>query len=835
MNDFFKNLLTNDLERQVPYQVGILLLTTILLTTFMTPVVSDSYWSVLSPGSFAVGTEAPRSIQAPREYQLKDVVSTEKRRDAAIASQPKIFRHNDYKENRVTFRIAELFSSLREFAGLSEDSGSNEVIELDFEQRSAFERQSRIDLVDSEWDIINDRSLWPTIEETLTSLIDPYMVRGVVANRDLIDRALGENGVLLIRASDGNERELLSSGSLISFEEARKRFSAAIDKLELSGPRGMSSLVKKLGLMMIEANVALDLEETARRGELLGSRIQPMVYTIKRGQFIVRSGEIVSSSQQRVLEQIRSKHSTIDVVKSVVGYFLLSTLIITTVFLFTIKIWPTFKPHARDLIVISSCLIFSFLLFKFARIMGDALSFTYPNLRAGALLLIAPVAVGGILLEVTIGAPAVFLFTMAFALLTGVFMAEAWLFLLLIIMGNIVGAVSVQHCPRRSQFLVAGLRVAFINTVLVLGFVLLEPQTSVSDSALKIFCASIAGILSGVIAAALTPIVEIVGSYITDMKLLELASLDRPLLRELSVQAPGTWNHSVVMGQMTEGAAKAIGANSLLCRVGAYYHDVGKMKNPGYFIENQTSRNRHDKLAPSMSALIIKAHVKNGVELANLHKLPRPLVDFIKEHHGTSKIEYFYEKALKDALEDEIVDDSHYRYSGPRPQTKESGILMLADGVEAASRTLSDPTPAKIQGLVQKMVNKVFSDGELDESELTLRDLHLIAKEFTRVLSGIHHRRVEYTEPAGKFREKDSSPEVKDGKRLVGKTAELRVVGSEDLAEKIEVKKSSKKREEEIDGHRHTGETNDRKTSESNSGDKSSDSSSRDRLKRLGI
>jgi hypothetical protein len=223
----------------------------------------------------------------------------------------------------------------------------------------------------------------------------------------------------------------------------------------------------------------------------------------------------------------------------------------------------------------------------------------------------------------------------------------------------------------------------------------------------------------------------------------------------------------MVIGMMVESAADAIGANPVVCRVGAYFHDVGKTTKPLYFAENQTpGDNRHDKLNPSMSALIIRAHVKDGIELSRKHRLPQVIEDLIAQHHGTSKIEFFYDKARKEAEDagndPESVDKTLFSYPGPKPQTREAGLLMLADGIEAAARTIGDPSFDRIQGMVQKMINKVFSSGELNECELTLRDLHIIAKCFTRVLSGIYHQRVAYSEPAGKVAEASS---VSDGAR----------------------------------------------------------------------
>jgi putative nucleotidyltransferase with HDIG domain len=222
------------------------------------------------------------------------------------------------------------------------------------------------------------------------------------------------------------------------------------------------------------------------------------------------------------------------------------------------------------------------------------------------------------------------------------------------------------------------------------------------------------------------------------------------------VQAPGTYHHSVIVSNMVEASARAIGANPLLAKVAAYYHDIGKIKKPLYFIENQAGKaNRHEKLAPSMSALILIAHVKDGMELARQAKLGREIISIIEQHHGTSLISFFYEKA-RDRAERKgdkslRVKEEDFRYPGPRPQTKEAGLVMLADVIEAASKTLVDPTSARIQGMVQKIMNKVFSDGQLDECELTLKDLHAIAKSFNQTLSGIFHHRVEYPEPVAKI------------------------------------------------------------------------------------
>jgi putative nucleotidyltransferase with HDIG domain len=266
------------------------------------------------------------------------------------------------------------------------------------------------------------------------------------------------------------------------------------------------------------------------------------------------------------------------------------------------------------------------------------------------------------------------------------------------------------------------------------------------------FFALVGGLISAGFVSGFIPVIETLFHYTTDIKLLELANLNAPLLRDLMIKAPGTYHHSVVVGNLVEAAAESINANPLLARVAAYYHDIGKASKPLYFIENQGGEeNRHDKLTPSMSALILISHIKEGAELAREKHLGQPIIDIIRQHHGTGLIKYFYERAKNQAeAHGQTVEEKDFRYPGPKPQTREAGIVMLADCVEAASRTLINPTPDRIQGMVQNIINRIFTDGQLDECELTLKNLHEIAKSFNRILNGIFHHRIDYPEQVHK-------------------------------------------------------------------------------------
>jgi putative nucleotidyltransferase with HDIG domain len=271
--------------------------------------------------------------------------------------------------------------------------------------------------------------------------------------------------------------------------------------------------------------------------------------------------------------------------------------------------------------------------------------------------------------------------------------------------------------------------------------------------------AAAAGLLVAGVTLFVLPLLERAFDIITGMTLVELRDPKQPLLRRLQQAAPGTYNHSLNLGSLAEAAAEEIGADGLLAYVGALYHDIGKMNKPEYFVENQGGGpNRHDKLTPAMSLLVVVGHVKDGVEMARAYALPMSIQHFIESHHGTTLVEYFYHRARKRAMdaaesqglsEDDVhvPDEYEYRYPGPRPQTKEAAILMVADAVESAARALDDPTPARLESLVQSIANKRLLDGQFEDCDISLRDLHRITESVSRTLAGIHHSRIDYPEP----------------------------------------------------------------------------------------
>jgi putative nucleotidyltransferase with HDIG domain len=319
-----------------------------------------------------------------------------------------------------------------------------------------------------------------------------------------------------------------------------------------------------------------------------------------------------------------------------------------------------------------------------------------------------------------------------------------------LVLGGITAVAILQlaQIRNRTKLIYVGVVTGAIALAVTLTVALLDNQpltwTALNDAARNARWALVAGFLI----AGLLPFVERGFGALTDISLLDLADVAHPLMQELVRRAPSTYNHSITVGSIAEAAADAIGARGLLVRVGAHFHDIGKMLKPGYFIENQdTDVNRHEALLPTMSCLVIIAHVKDGVNLGRQHRLPQPIIDMLQQHHGTTLVEFFYERAHERQQSDpngRNVEETIFRYPGPKPQTKEAGVLMLADAVESASRTLVDPTPARIQSLVRHIAERRLEDGQFDESGLTLRELRTIENSLTKSLTAIYHGRVKY-------------------------------------------------------------------------------------------
>ena len=356
---------------------------------------------------------------------------------------------------------------------------------------------------------------------------------------------------------------------------------------------------------------------------------------------------------------------------------------------------------------------------------------------------LAPTPLAAMLATILLSPQVGLVLSFALAFLVGGLFGDFYVALTCALTGA-VAVYSVRHVRHRNQFFRSMIFLPASYALLIIAADLLRfvPLDQISRNIVP-------GVAIGVVAPILTmgllPVFETLFHITTDITLLELSDLNRPLLRNLAIRASGTYTHSLIMANLSESAAEAIGANPLLARVGSYYHDIGKMVRPEYFSENQSilgGRNPHDHLTPNMSMLVLSSHVENGLALAEEHGLPKAISSLIPEHHGTTVLEYFYNRAIE--LGDESVREDDFRYDGPKPQTKEAGILMVADSVESAARTLTERTPNRVRQLVRNIIQRKFNGGELDECDLTLQDLNRIEESFIPILMGTLHGRVEY-------------------------------------------------------------------------------------------
>jgi len=506
---------------------------------------------------------------------------------------------------------------------------------------------------------------------------------------------------------------------------------------------GKNEAVVKAGyvilLPLLRPNLVYDERETRRRADEAMSRVPLAKGTVLEKERIIDSNEKIAHEHLLKLRSLAAEKVEREGrergIRELLPFAGKLLIVVLAVIFLAAFVWGSRPKIYQD---ISQVLLIAIVLLL---VLGIA--FLLRQVNASEYLI--PIALASLLLTVFFDFQLAFAGTVSLALLLGGMEGHQYGISFLSVVVGAMSIAAVRRVRSRSWIFKAILYIflGYLMASCAIGFVLYSP---LGELAKAWFYGALNALLCPVLSYGLMVILEYVFDVTTDATLLELSDLNRPLLRQFAMEAPGSYHHSILVGTLSEAAAEAIGANSLLARVGAYYHDIGKMEKPEYFVENQRGgKNPHERLAPSMSYLVIINHVKRGLELAIENRLPKDIRDFIPEHHGTNLITYFYKKALE-KTEDTEVHESDFRYPGPKPQSKETGIVMLADAVEATARSLRDPSVSRVRSLVNSIVEERFKKGELDECPLTLRDLNLIKQSFERTLNGIFHGRVQYSD-----------------------------------------------------------------------------------------
>ncbi|MGI6036723.1 MAG: HD family phosphohydrolase [Limnochordia bacterium] len=480
---------------------------------------------------------------------------------------------------------------------------------------------------------------------------------------------------------------------------------------------------------VLRPNLVLNEEKMALIRQQASDSVEPVV--ILKDQIIVRKGDVVSQEQLQILSDLGMLRRRPNYL-ALLGIVLVVLLLLGLIGVYIFQFLPRNLQEERLTALLGLILVVMTFIAKILSLI--------PWIGMGYLI---PVAFGGMLVALLLDSRLALMVVLVLGVITGLLMGNDFGMVFVALIGGFSGVFSVSKVSQRSDVMRAGF---FAGAASFLAMVASGTISSDYFALTYSFLGLGNGLVSAVLTIGFLPYLESIFGITSPIRLLELANPNQPLLRRLLIETPGTYHHSIVVGNLAEAAAEVVHGDPLLARVGAYYHDIGKLKRPNFFVENQFGdENPHEKISPSLSTLIIISHVKEGVELARESRLPEDIVALIQQHHGTDLVKFFYHKATE-LNKDDGVQETDFRYGGPRPQTKEAALIMLADAVEAAVRSLARPTPDRIEALVHKIIKERLNDGQLDESDLTLKDLDKVAAAFTKVLSGIFHNRVEYPE-----------------------------------------------------------------------------------------
>lgn len=709
---------------------------------------------------FQVGEVADRDVRATTSFKYVDWSSTLEQQRRAEASVNPVYDFDATLASRMQARLTAAFEQARrrhDEAVLGARAAGRS--DLTAEEQSALARDflRDIELPVSEEDIgrVVAAGFDRRIETQAVDFVGVALQRYIVADRSLLPGEERAFTVVRILPSSRDEGLVEDHATVRTPDEARQALN--LYALERGGSNGPEAEHVRAALGVARAAIRPNfsynqlITEERRRQAREAQGVQEVF--VQQGKSLVREGDVLTSQQVdmiRALQSTRSGPGMLGVLLALVSF---CALLYGVLYLYGSTQLERFSTRVRDIEAMTLVGLLCLLLSRVIVQVAEPLALSMGNgMAPSSLWYMAPVAGGAMIVRILVNSESALVFAVATAAAAGMMMDQQVLLSLYFLLSAMVGASAAVQSTERAGILRAGLLTGLVNGGAALLINLVQVHLGHSPSAVPassqplwdVGFAFLGGLLSGGMVLVLVPLFEL-GGFLTDYKLIELANLNHPLLRQLMMRAPGTYHHSVIMGSLCEQAATAIGANSLMVRVACYFHDIGKAMQPQFFIENQGGGpNPHDRLHPRQSTRAILSHVVDGQAVARQYKLPAPIVDGIAMHHGTGVIQYFYVKALQAAGPDETVDPRDFRYPGPIPDTREAGIMLLADRCEAACRTLKEPTATNIRAMVQRLVNDAVTDGQLENCPLTVQELYRIIDSFTTTLLGIYHHRVEY-------------------------------------------------------------------------------------------
>ena len=703
--------------RRVIWGIIFFTATTLILGINMLPEKVDLEINQASPQTF--------EYKGPKQIVYVSEILTEKARSTAEQEVEPVYRVDKNVLESFSEKIVSYFNAVQE-------------VKSQYEERD--DLQQGTELLAEKLDIkVND--------QVLKGLLEVPMESSGIVQQELIN-------LIRLFMKDGIQKEAL--------ESIRQAMISEVDSLGLSP--SYTAFCKAILLdAEIKPNLVYDPVSTNQKIEEARMSTEPVLVSVQPGEVIMRQGDIVRLEDIEKLQELGLLRS-----KSPFGVFaglsllVLAAYVILLLYLLNYK-EKVFKDERR--FILFGILVVATL--SLARVV-NSITISMDTQGINTLGFLIPMAAGSMMISILLDTGLAVFATALMAGFVGIITGNQLQFAMVGLMGGMAGIYSVSHLSQRGDLMKASLYIALANVVSILGFGLMQ-DISLTTLSIGMLFGLANGLLSAILTIGSLPFLESAFGITTSLKLLELSNPNQKLLKSMLLEAPGTYHHSILVGNLAEAAADAVGADSLLARVGAYYHDIGKLKRPYFFIENQfADENPHDRLAPSLSTLIITSHVKDGLDMAKEASLPPDIQDIIGQHHGSGLLSIFYRRALEDEKSGDSISETDFRYDCSKPHTKEAAIVMLADSVEAAVRSAQKQSPNRLETLVRKIIKDKMEDGQLQNCELTFKELDIIAETFLRVLNGIFHSRIEYPETVLKELERSKGRNAAIDSKSVG-------------------------------------------------------------------
>jgi hypothetical protein len=652
------------------------------------------------------------------------------------------------RQTQLKARLAELEAQSRAEPAASGQSRPEQVQGVQRLQAD-FELVLGIALDEPAFQALLDARFGEETEQAVQALLGPLLDLKIMAAREILGD--GRSAVQLRNLDTGQQERFEALQTLVDVAQVRAQLARAAQtaRMPLPGDAYRAGALL-LAQRLVRPNLTENREESERQRQELWRNTSPVYFNLKKGDVVVRAGDPATAQQAEILRALAGYQAKHPRYPQLAGTFLAVLLTLALVYqLLRQRLTPAELRFTR-LLLMALLLLTTLALAQLLLLLVPALSAAYDFIPASAYPYLIPAALAPLLASVLLRFEAAVYLGLAVSICLAVMLGNSLPFFLYALLGGAVAAIPMRRFETRFALWQQGVRLSLINLAAVGVLRLLDRAPLGWELLYEAGAALLNGWGVAFLAATLLPLLERGFDITTNLRLLELSNMNQPALRELAVRAPGSYQHSIVVGNLSESAADGIGVNPLLVRVASYYHDLGKMLCPLYFVENQGQRNFHDDLPAKTSARIIINHVRDGLEIARRYKLGRAISDIIAQHHGDSLVRFFFHKAQEElGGAGPAPAPADFRYPGPRPQSKEAGLVMVADVTEAAIRSLDDPQPEEIRQMVLKLATRIYMEGQLDESGLTFNDLNYIEKAFTRMLLSIHHHRIAYPDVQG--------------------------------------------------------------------------------------